>query len=372
MRAAVRFRLILTSVLVIPLLAVPIWGQVRQDIRIPDVLGYKTLKCDFHMHTVFSDGQVWPTVRVDEAWREGLDVISITDHIEYQPHKKDVPTNHNRPYEIALPQAKARGILLIRAAEITRETPPGHFNAIFLDDINPLDTEDLLDSMAAAAKQGAFIFWNHPGWKPDKKGWFDTHTTLYEKKYMRGIEVVNGRSYYPEAHEWAIEKGLTFMGNSDIHAPSMIERTTKDNHRTMTLVFAQKRTAEAVKEALFAGRTVAWYQNQLIGPEEYLRAIFRASVDLSDIEYGPKNAIRFRLANSSDLDLELTRTGKLGPKTLTLPAGSEALVSIKVDDLEAPVEMDYTVQNFLCGPDKGVPVNLSFAGQMTVEVEANI
>jgi len=47
-------------------------------------------------------------------------------------------------------------------------------------------------------------------------------------------------------------------------------------------------------------------------------------------------------------------------------------VSIKVDDLEAPVEMDYVVQNFLCGPDKGVPVSLSFAGQMTIEVEADI
>ena len=47
-------------------------AQSRTELRIPDIPGYCTLKCDFHMHTVFSDGLVWPTVRVDEAWREGV------------------------------------------------------------------------------------------------------------------------------------------------------------------------------------------------------------------------------------------------------------------------------------------------------------
>jgi len=294
--------------------ATGLWGQVRREIQIPDIMGYKTLKCDFHMHTVFSDGQVWPTVRVDEAWREGLDVISITDHIEYQPHKKDVPTNHNRPYEIAQGRAKDRGILLIRGTEITRDTPPGHFNAIFLKDVDPLDTPDLLDCMAAADKQGAFIFWNHPGWKPDKKGWFDVHTTLYEKKYMKGIEVVNGRSYYPEAHEWALEKDLTFIGNSDIHSPSLLDESTGQSHRTMTLVFAKKKSLRAVKAALLAGRTVAWQANQLIGRQEYLEALFQAMVKIKDITYEGK-VVRFGVKNHSDVEVELTRTGATGPKT---------------------------------------------------------
>ncbi len=54
---------------------------------VPDMSEYKTLKCDFHMHTVFSDGLVWPTIRVDEAIDEGLVAIAITDHLEYLPHK---------------------------------------------------------------------------------------------------------------------------------------------------------------------------------------------------------------------------------------------------------------------------------------------
>ena len=97
-----------------------------------DVPGFVTLKGDFHIHTVFSDGLVWPTVRADEAWREGLDVISITDHLEYQPHKADVSTNFNRSYELARGHGTDLDLLVVRGSEITRKMPPGHLNAIFL------------------------------------------------------------------------------------------------------------------------------------------------------------------------------------------------------------------------------------------------
>ena len=105
----------------------------------------------------FSDGNVWPTTRVDEAWREGLDAISITDHIEYQPHEKDVPTNHNRSHELAAGRAKQKNILLVKGTEITRETPPGHFNALFLEDIDPLDTKDFYAAFEQAARQNGEV-----------------------------------------------------------------------------------------------------------------------------------------------------------------------------------------------------------------------
>jgi hypothetical protein len=324
------------------------------------------------MHTVFSDGLVWPTVRVDEAWREGLDAISITDHIEYQPHKEDVPTNHNRPHEIALSRAKDRGILLVKGAEITRETPPGHFNALFLDDITPLDTKELLDAMAAADKQGAFILWNHPGWKPEHKGWFDIHTTLYEKKYLRGIEVVNGRTYYPEAHEWALDKDLVFFGNSDIHSPSPLEKTTPEAHRPMTLVFARKKSIPALKEAIVAGRTAVWFENKVIGRQQYLDALFEAAVRISDIEYEQEKAVRFSLKNNSDLVVELRRMGRTGPRELTLPANGVTRIRVAVADIEEPVELSYAASNFLIGPDKGLPVSFTIAGQVTINIEAEI
>lgn len=59
--------------------------KARRELRLPEIDGYQLLKCDFHVHTIFSDGIVWPTLRVQEAWEEGLDAIAITDHIEGQP-----------------------------------------------------------------------------------------------------------------------------------------------------------------------------------------------------------------------------------------------------------------------------------------------
>jgi Predicted metal-dependent phosphoesterases (PHP family) len=85
-------------------LTLPTNAQVKK-VKIPDIPGYVTLKGDFHIHTVFSDGNVWPTVRIDEAVAEGVDVIAITDHIEYRPHLSDIPSDHNRSYDIAKPEA---------------------------------------------------------------------------------------------------------------------------------------------------------------------------------------------------------------------------------------------------------------------------
>ncbi len=174
------------------LLAAP--ALKAQKLAIPDIAGYKTLKCDFHIHSVFSDGSVWPTVRVDEAVREGMDAISLTEHIEYRPHHRsgDMTSDHDRAHDIAAPYAAERDLLLIRGSEITRGMAPGHANALFLSDSDALDTPEWRDSYAAAKSQGAFIFWNHPGWQSQQRHetlWWPEHTELYEAGMMHGIEV---------------------------------------------------------------------------------------------------------------------------------------------------------------------------------------
>jgi len=334
-------------------------GEVRHEINFPNILDYKTLKCDLHIHTVFSDAAVWPTVRVDEAWREGLDAISITDHIEYQPHDKDIPTKHSRPYEIALPRAKEKNILLIRGAEITRDTPPGHFNAIFLTDIGPLDVNDLTDAIKAANEQGGFVFWNHPGWKPEAKGWFDIHTKLYENKWLHGIEVVNGEDYYPEAHQWCLEKNLTMLGNSDIHEPSLASLSSSENHRPITLVFVKEKTIEGLKEALIGGRTVVWYKNRLIGSSKYLEAIFKASVQVGQPHHRYKDTIWLEIKNRSDIDIEMEKVGKQGLQKLILPANGTTILKTDVEHEATQAQLSYIVKNFQIAPDKSLPVNLT-------------
>ena len=130
-----------SSIIGVLILCFAFWGkaQVRNEIRVPDPEGYRTLKCDFHIHTVFSDGLVWPTVRVDEAYREGLDAIALTEHLEYRPHRQDIIASHNRSYEIAEKTARNNQVILIRGSEITRPMAPGHFNAIFLNDCDALE-----------------------------------------------------------------------------------------------------------------------------------------------------------------------------------------------------------------------------------------
>jgi len=354
MKLKVIYLVVITCLLLAPFAT----ADVRHKINIPDILGYKTLKCDFHMHTVFSDGQVWPTVRVDEAWREGLDAISITDHIEYQPYKQDVPTNHGRSHEIALRQAQEKNILLIKGAEITRDTPPGHFNALFVEDINLLDTEDLIDAIKAANNQGSFVFWAHPGWKPEFKGWFDIHTQLYENKWLDGIEVANGKSYYPEAHQWCLEKNLTMLGTSDAHEPIVGSEITPENHRPMTLVFAKEKSIKAIREALVAGRTVVWFKNQLIGRPNYLRAIFMTAVQIHKPHHRQDDTIWFEVTNNSDIDIEIQGLEEGGQGKLTLPANAITMVKTKADSKAEQTELKCLVTNFLIAPDKGLPVNV--------------
>ena len=106
----------------------------NRKIEFPDLPGYKTLVCDLHMHSVFSDGSVWPDIRVQEAIRDGLDVIATTEHIEYQPWKADIPhPDRNRSYEYHSNFAKDSDLLVLNGSEITRDMPPGHANAIFIN-----------------------------------------------------------------------------------------------------------------------------------------------------------------------------------------------------------------------------------------------
>ena len=122
----------------------------RVNLTIPDVKGFQVLKCDFHMHTVFTDGHVWPNVRVQEAWKEGLDVISYTEHMEYNPHSADVKVDHDRSHNLAVDLAKENNIVLVKGTEVTRQTPPGHFNALFIEDASKLvaDNDSKLDQEA--------------------------------------------------------------------------------------------------------------------------------------------------------------------------------------------------------------------------------
>ncbi len=330
----------------------------RSTIKIPDIPGYKTLKCDFHTHTVFSDGSVWPTVRVEEAWHDGLDAIAITDHIEYQPKKNDIPINHNRSYEIAKKSGDYLGITVIKGAEITRGMPPGHINALFLKDTNPLVKDDWKEVVAEAKKQDAFLFWNHPGWTPQLKDgktiWYDEHIQMVKDKILNGAEIVNGYDYYPEIQDWCLQNNLAMLGNTDIHSPITFDYPDHER-RTITLVFAKDNTEESIKDALMNQRTAVFVKNVLYGKEEYLKEIFINSISFnkSDIKLKGKDWFSLQVANNSDINYELELINDNDqiqfPKAIKLAAGKTVLFQVyaKKDGLtiSETFDVEYQIKN---------------------------
>lgn len=372
-------------------------NDARQEVKIPDILGYRLLKCDFHIHTVFSDGDVWPSVRSEEAWQQGLDAFALTDHIEYTPHKDDIKIDYNRPYDIALGGTVSRGLTLIKGAEITRNMPPGHLNAIFLKDVAPLKTEKWKDAVQIAHDQGAFIFWNHPGWKAQQPDgiakWYNEHEELLKNKCLNGIEVINGREYSPEAFKWCLEKNITMLANSDIHTPMNSKfDPIKGEHRPLTLVLAKENTEEAIKDALFNARTVVYYENTLIGKLEYLLPIFENSITIKnpDVVLSGKKRVNIQIYNSSEINYELNLDKKnknvAAPEKITLYADRTVMLWIHAklkDDLEKTdsekenktadeteseeqkslsgkktIELNYKVTNLLIAPNESLPVKI--------------
>lgn len=338
--------------------------------QIPDIPGYHTLKCDFHMHTIFSDGKVWPTVRVEEAIRERLDAIALTDHIPKGKPNTDVIKDVDRAFEIAEQSLGKSDLILIKGGEITFGMPPGHFNALFLTDVMKLAVNDPKVAFEEAMKQDAFIFWNHPNWRsakrhPDFDGvsvWFDEHTELLESGVMMGMEIVNGVSYNLEAHQWCIEKDLTMLANSDIHQPISFDYELGTEHRPITLVFAKERSAEGIKEALIEKRTALWFENNLIGKEEFLAPLFRESVLVEKIQYMQK-ITGVTLKNESSVDFILENAGEYSfynkTPVIILKAGQAMLLGVKTGERLDEFQLKFRVLNMLVSPGENLLVEIN-------------
>jgi len=322
-------------------------NEIRDVIRIPDIEGYKTLKCDFHIHTVFSDGKVWPDVRVDEAWMQGLDAIAITDHIEYRPHKDYIQGDFNESYKIAKRRANQIGMILIKASEITREKPFGHFNALFLNDSNPLDVKDPMEAIDIARKQGAVILWNHPGWPDNKSTVYEVHEKMIAEKKIDMVEVHNHTDYYPLIFDWMNKYDLAPIANSDSHNAILIEYGNRKMSRPMTLVFAKDRTEAAIKEALLARRTAAVFDNIVVAQKEWAEKLLQASLRYRIISIDKATAL-VEVENVSDIPFIIRKSAN---ERITIPAG-------KVVRTRFTAPGTITIENIYIGHQKNLELPL--------------
>lgn len=330
-------------------------------IRFPNVPGYLTLKCDFHQHSIFSDGNVHPDIRVQEAARDSLDAISLTEHLEYQPHKDDIPhPDRNRSYELAQVLSASANVLVVRGAEITRNMPPGHTNAIFIEDANKLLIKDSVEVFREANRQGAFVFWNHPNWTAQRKDGVARLTDLHKKfiaeKLLHGIEVVNEFTYSDEALQIALDNNLTIMGTSDIHG--LIDwdyKVAEGGHRPVTLVFAKERTEGSIKEGLVNRRTVVWFNNTLIGREEHLVPLLKSSIVVEKASYvGSSSIAEVTFKNNSDAEFILLNksayTLHQNTDVVVLHPNASTTVAVKTLQQFADFDLRFVVLNGITAP----------------------
>jgi hypothetical protein len=314
-------------------------ANIRTPVRIPDFGGFRVMKCDLHSHTVFSDGDLWPVARVKEAWQQGLDAIAITDHIEYRPHKM-IAADHNQSFDIA--GKKNLDIIVIKGSEITRSKPLGHLNALFISDANALDVPEPLDAIEAALKQGAFILWNHPGWPDNKSTLYPVHEKLIGEKKIHGVEVFNSTEYYPVAIDWCRDSNLAFSANSDVH---YVASAYMSRIRPMTLVLARERTEAGIREALFAGRSIACFNDMLAGNAEHLYGLLEASLSVKLVNPEKRTV---EVMNVSDITYKMT----VGNRLFVFPAG-------KVVNFDLPKEGSVTVSNCFIAAKKNLTFDIS-------------
>ncbi len=341
----------------------PHYHHHPREVNFPDIPGYFTMSTDLHIHTVFSDGSVWPDIRVEEALKDKLDAIAITDHLEHQPHQDDIPhPDRNRAYEIAAEQVDKEELIVINGSEITRSMPPGHANAVFLDDANKLLVDDAIEAFREADAQGAFIFWNHPSWLRQAEDAVpplsEMHLKLIDEKLLHGIEVVNMHRYSKKALQIALDHDLTIMGTSDVHG--LIDwdyDVHHGGHRPVTLVFSEEYSKQGLQDALFKGRTVVWKDDLLIGKNEYMVPLINESLLIKTGNYLDGTSVyeleienitgqKFILKNKSDY------TFHHHADVITIDPYSTKRLLVKTIDRLDTIHLPFSVMNAIIAPDE--------------------
>lgn len=329
----------------------------RVEIILPQVNGLNVYKADLHTHSIYSDADLTPEQRVHEAWLDGLDIFSMTDHVEYRRHeptmlkflkgytggtpKKAVNYNVirkpateegiladlNIPTQLAQKAAKAYGdaMLIIPGCEITREPKTiGHFNALFTTDNNAIFDNDPLQSLRNARKQGALITQNHPGWSRKSCDITEFEQKAFDEGLIDGVEIMNGISFYPKAMERCVEKKLYMLACTDVHRLTSVYRGS-GVFRTMTFIFAKENTLKSIRKALEKRMTLAYCAGNIAGNADLLQDFFKASVNCKYLSHNKKGAATYALTNSTSIAYKL-RVGKsvyeLPPfQTITISVG---------------------------------------------------
>jgi len=212
---------------------------------LPAAPGREWLACDFHSHTVHSDGGLEVAELAVLAAAQGLDVLAVTDHNTVSHHAFLAAAGHHA------------GVLLLPGQELTTDT--GHANCF--GDVGWIDfRRPAGEWLADAERRGALLSVNHP-WAPGDSAW---RRTLSPKAPAVEAWHSTWDLRAPEPlDEWA-EHGAVPIGGSDFHrhgAPAKRSGAEARGYGARTVpgepttwVEAEDRSTAAVLDAIRAGR----------------------------------------------------------------------------------------------------------------------
>ena len=203
---------------------------------LPHGEGLTWFACDFHAHTLHSDGGLSVDQLAARARQAGLDVLAVTDHNTVSAHRQ-------------LPAAAARyGLTLIPGQEVT--TDRGHANAF--GEIGWIDFREHPQRWIDEVHQrGGLISINHPvagdcSWQWETAA----RPRLVEAMHTSWLLFPTDTSIWSWLAAWGAD-GLSIVGGSDFHWPDVgVEVGTPT-----TWVAAADRSPASILDAIRAGRT---------------------------------------------------------------------------------------------------------------------
>jgi hypothetical protein len=240
----------------------------------PEMANLRPLRCDFHIHTTYSDGKASPAEMVVRGRELGLDALAITDH-NYYPASIEA---------IEFVRKSGLGITCFPGEEVTSSTwhmlSIGATGPVGYHDIGPdgpihfKDEQDsytsLQEILEIIHRLGGKAFLAHPYWFADRRNHqpMQEYERLLAEGGIEGIELLgdvpweeNLRSLvrYSQLESRA---NLAILGNSDTHAA---EHTFGSY---WTLVFTRSNSQEDIMAAILDHRAVACMTMPL-GPAGY-------------------------------------------------------------------------------------------------------
>ena len=209
------------------------------------------LRCQFHAHTVNSDGTATPAELCDHYAAVGFDVLAITDHWHVTDHARD-------------------GLVVMPSSELSchAANPSGEAEALAIgvpELPDPKEPFAGIEELAAwITEHGGAPFVCHPYWSgltPEELGAAPSLVGI--EIWNAGCEIQQGNGLSTALWDALLHAGRPLFGlaNDDSHEPG------KDSRIGWTWVLAAERSREGVVDALRRGAFYGSAGPRLLGIE---------------------------------------------------------------------------------------------------------